>query len=66
MTDLPKQPTSTRTTGLGPKAQKLQALREKAARQATGTKPDSGTGAQSFTAKTTFAGKKTNFQRKAT
>ena len=66
MTEIPNKPTPPRTTGLGPKAQKLQALREKAARQAGATKPDTGTGAQSFTAKTSFAGKKTNFQRKAT
>jgi hypothetical protein len=56
-----------RTTGLGPKEQKLAALRAKLASAQTatpGTKP-AGASAQSFSAKTSFAGKKTSFQRKA-
>ena len=53
--------------GLGRKAQKLQALREKAAQVKSGAKPLSGASATSFKAKDSFANtKKTNFQRKAT
>jgi hypothetical protein len=60
---IPKAPA--RTTGLSPKEQKLQALREKAAHVKSGAKPAPGASAQSFSAKTSFAGKKTSFQRKA-
>ncbi len=54
-------------SGLGPKAQKLQAAREKAAAQGkSGGAVASGTGATSVkSAKSSFAGKKTAFQRKA-
>lgn len=53
--------------GLGRKAQKLQALREKAAQGKGGAKPLAGASASSFKAKDSFANtKKTNFQRKAT
>ena len=68
MSDAPK-PAPTRTTGLSPKEQKLQALRAKAAQKLTGAKPGSeaaGASAASFKAKNSFAGKKTAFQRKAT
>jgi hypothetical protein len=52
--------------GLGPKAAKLQALREKAAHVKSGAKPGPGASMQSFKAKDSFAGsKKTSFQRKA-
>jgi hypothetical protein len=52
--------------GLGRKAQKLQALREKAAHVKSGAKPAPGASMQSFKAKDSFAGtKKTTFQRKA-
>ena len=53
--------------GLGPKAQKLQAAREKAANSKSGAKPAAaGVSAQSFKAKDSFANsKKTTFQRKA-
>lgn len=54
-----------RTTGLSPKEQKLQALREKAAHANSGAKPLPGASAQAFSAKTSFTGKKTSFQRKA-
>jgi hypothetical protein len=54
-----------RKTGLSPKEQKLQALLEKAAHKNSGAKPAPGASAQSFSAKTSFAGKKTSFQRKA-
>ncbi len=52
--------------GLGRKAQKLQAAREKAAQVKSGAKPQSGVSAASFKAKDSFANtKKTTFQRKA-
>ena len=52
--------------GLGRKAQKLQAAREKAAHSKSGAKPAPGASMQSFKAKDSFAGsKKTSFQRKA-
>jgi hypothetical protein len=52
--------------GLGPKAQKLQAAREKAAHVKSGAKPLPGASMASFKAKDSFAGsKKTTFQRKA-
>jgi hypothetical protein len=52
--------------GLGPKAQKLQALREKAAQAKTGAKPTATASVASFKAKDSFANtKKTTFQRKA-
>lgn len=54
-----------KTRGLGPKAQKLQALREKAAAQATGG--DKSVASSSTTsAKANSGFKKTSFQRKAT
>jgi hypothetical protein len=61
----PAPKTAARTTGLSPKEQKLQALLAKAAHKTSGAKPDAGASAQSFSAKTSFAGKKTSFQRKA-
>jgi hypothetical protein len=64
---IPKHPT-VKLTGLGPKAQRLQALRDKAAAanarstgQAVSTEPNTA-----VKAKNSFAGKKTAFQRKAT
>ncbi|HEV2710016.1 MAG TPA: hypothetical protein VGU67_07395 [Edaphobacter sp.] len=52
--------------GLGRKAQKLQAAREKADQVKTGAKPVAGASAASFKAKDSFANtKKTTFQRKA-
>ncbi|HZL27690.1 MAG TPA: hypothetical protein VFC39_14285 [Acidobacteriaceae bacterium] len=53
--------------GLSRKAQKLQALRDKADQGKTGAKPVPGASAASFKAKDSFANtKKTSFQRKAT
>ena len=53
-------------SGLGPKAQKLQAAREKAAQMKNGAKPVPGTSAASTKVKDSFANtKKTTFQRKA-
>ncbi len=67
MTDqAPKPLAPTRKTGLSPKEQKLQALREKAAQASTGSKPTTTASNASFRAKSSFAGKKTAFQRKAT
>jgi hypothetical protein len=52
--------------GLGRKAQKLQAAREKAAQVKSGGKPQPGASTASFKAKDSFAGsKKTAFQRKS-
>ena len=52
--------------GLGRKAQKLQAAREKADQVKSGAKPSPGASMSSFKAKDSFAGtKKTSFQRKA-
>jgi hypothetical protein len=67
MSDSAPKPSAPRTTGLGPKAQKLLALREKAAHAKTGAKPAPGASFASFKAKDSFANtKKTSFQRKAT
>lgn len=52
--------------GLGRKAQKLQAARDKADQVKSGAKPAPGASMSSFKAKDSFAGtKKTSFQRKA-
>ena len=64
--DLPSKPVPARKTGLSPKEQKLQALREKAAHVQSGAKPLPGASATGFKAKNSFMGKKTAFQRKAT
>jgi hypothetical protein len=64
---LPKAP-GVKVGGLGRKAQKLQALRDKAAaaNAKTGGKSISGSAAPTFKAKDSFANtKKTTFQRKA-
>ena len=69
MTDLPPKPTLTRKTGLSPKEQKLQALREKLANASAGVKPGAAKAngsAGGFQGKSTTAGRKTAFQRKAT
>jgi hypothetical protein len=67
MTDQPAKPAPTRKTGLSPKEQKLQALREKlAAQSGSGVKPQHGDSAGNVKARNSFAGKKTAFQRKAT
>jgi hypothetical protein len=54
-----------RTTGLSPKEQKLQALREKLAKSDTSAKHTTNAAPSSVKAKTSFAGKKTLFNRKA-
>jgi len=66
MSDFIPKPGTVKIGGLGRKAQKLQALREKAANVKSGTKPAAAASAASFKAKDSFANtKKTTFQRKA-
>ena len=65
MSEVPAKPLPTRKTGLSPKEQKLQALREKLAASAPGA-PKHNANATGFKAKSSFTGKKTAFQRKAT
>ena len=67
MNDLPPKPAvPTRKTGLSPAQQKMQAALEKAAQKKSGTKPVPDASNATFRAKSSFAGKKTAFQRKAT
>lgn len=69
MTDLPPKPIVTRKTGLGPKEQKLQALREKLANASAGARPGAARpngSAGGFQGRSTTAGRKAAFQRKAT
>lgn len=66
MSDLIPKAGGVKVGGLGRKAQKLQALREKAANVKSGAKPLPGASAATFKAKDSFANtKKTTFQRKA-
>jgi len=67
MSDFIPKPGSIKIGGLGRKAQKLQAMREKAvAQQNAGAKPVPTQSVASFKAKDSFANtKKTTFQRKA-
>jgi hypothetical protein len=65
MSDLIPKPVQPRKTGLSPKEQKLQALREKAQAK-SGSSSSAGTSNTGFKAKNSFTGKKTAFQRKAT
>ena len=64
MSDNPKAP-FVRRTGLSPKEQKLQALRDKLANAKSGNAAVHGASSSGFTAKGTVA-RKTAFQRKAT
>jgi hypothetical protein len=66
MDDFIPKPGTLKIGGLSRKAQKLQALREKAAQQSTGAKPQTTPSPASFKVKDTFANtKKTSFQRKS-
>jgi hypothetical protein len=66
MSDFIPKPGPIKIGGLGRKAQKLQALREKAANTQNGAKPAPSISVASFKAKDSFANtKKTNFNRKA-
>ena len=62
---IPQKPSGPKIGGLGPKAQKLQALREKMA-QKSGDKNFASASDTSAKTKTTTGHKKTSFQRKAT
>ena len=65
MDDFIPKPGAIKIGGLGRKAQKLQAMREKAANAKNGAKPQSGPPA-AFNAKGSFANtKKTSFHRKS-
>ncbi len=66
MSDFIPKAGAVKVGGLGRKAQKLQALREKAAQVKSGAKPLVTASPASFKAKDSFANtKKTTFQRKA-
>lgn len=65
MSDFIPKPSGAKIGGLGPKAQKLQALREKMA-QKNGDKNFSSTGSSGKAKATSGPTKKTSFQRKAT
>ena len=66
MSDFIPKAGAVKVGGLGRKAQKLQAAREKAAQVKSGAKPPPGASMAAFKAKDSFAGtKKTSFQRKA-
>ena len=66
MSDFIPKAGAVKVGGLGRKAQKLQALREKASASKTGEKVKPEANAASFKAKDSFANtKKTTFQRKA-
>ena len=66
MSDFIPKASEVKVRGLGPKAQKLQALREKAAAQAKGNDKSLAGAATSVKAKDSSGFKKTSFQRKAT
>ncbi len=66
MSDFIPKPGTIKVGGLGPKAQKLQALRDKAAAQKSGAKPAHDLHNNNLKGKDAFAGsKKTSFQRKS-
>jgi hypothetical protein len=66
MSDFVPKAGGVKVGGLSRKAQRLQALREKAANVKSGAKPAPGVAVASFKAKDSFANtKKTTFQRKA-
>ena len=63
---IPKPGSGIKVGGLGPKAAKLQALREKAAQQKAGGKQQFDSSGSQVKAKTNFTGgKKPSFNRKA-
>lgn len=66
MSDFIPKPAEIKVRGLGPKAQKLQAAREKAAKASNSETPNAGSSTASVKTKDAFAGsKKTSFQRKS-
>lgn len=66
MSDFIPKPGGAKIGGLGPKAQKLQALREKMAQQKSGDKNFSSTGGSGKAKASSAPTKKASFQRKAT
>jgi hypothetical protein len=64
MSDFIPKPSDAKIGGLGPKAQKLQAMREKAAQVKSGAKPGAGSSG-TVKAKELAGARKTTFQRKA-
>jgi hypothetical protein len=66
MSNFIPKPSSPAKSGLGPKAQKLAALREKAEQAKSTAAPATGASTSAAKPKNSFAGKKTAFQRKAT
>ena len=66
MSDFIPKPGTPKLNGLGPKAQRLAALREKAAQATSETTVNSGNTNAAAKPRNSFAGKKTAFQRKAT
>jgi len=66
MSDFIPKANTQKIGGLGPKAARLQALREKAAKQAGEKHAGGDSSAASLKVKNSFSGKKTAFQRKAT
>ena len=66
MSDFIPKPAAKKVTGLGPKAQKLQAMRDKLEQQKSGAKPGVDPAQASYKAKSLAGTKKTSFQRKAT
>lgn len=66
MSDETPKTAPVRRTGLSPKEQKLQAMRDKLAKSSSGAKLTDGNASAGLKAKGSFTGKKTAFQRKAT
>ncbi len=64
--DLTPKTAPIRKAGLSPREQKLQAMREKLANAKSGKSAHSNTSSAGFSGKSSFTGKKTTFQRKAT
>jgi len=65
MSNFIPKPATPKLNGLGPKAQRLAALREKAAQANSEATVNNGS-ANAVKPRNSFAGKKTAFQRKAT
>jgi hypothetical protein len=65
MSDFIPKPGALKIGGLGPKAQKLQALREKAAQAKSGAKPKADASSTQVKGKELAGARKTTFQRKA-
>ncbi len=66
MSNFIPKPGTPKLNGLGPKAQRLAALREKAAEASSEATANNGNSNPAVKPRKSFAGKKTAFQRKAT